>query len=236
MVSNIDGAAFQEFCRKSLPDTKASTRNRYRSNLMAVLNHVRQSYAGVVVNPIPAYRSPGPKPVHLEIEKQDALLDQYNPLVRPLFLTLCFQGCRVGEALRLDWSGVDLDHRHITFWDTKNGDYRRVPMHGRVHRALSDINRERSGPVFHSRLGRPFRDHSQSGGTPVRRAHEGACRRAGISGFRIHHWRSHWASWMIMKGASLHDLMKLGGWRSPDSVKHYVDLAPDHLREAIGRQ
>lgn len=75
------------------------------------------------------------------------------------------------------------------------------------------------------------------GGSPIKTAHREALARAAIQGkFNVHHWRSHWASWMVMEaGAGAHELMELGGWRSPASVKHYVALNPEHLRGTLAR-
>ncbi|MBL4868037.1 MAG: site-specific integrase [Pseudomonadales bacterium] len=55
---------------------------------------------------------------------------------------------------------------------------------------------------------------------------------AGITDFRIHDVRHTWASWHVMNGTSLHELMELGGWSSYDMVLKYAHLSATHLSES----
>jgi integrase len=60
-------------------------------------------------------------------------------------------------------------------------------------------------------------------------------RRAGIEKFRFHDLRHTWASWHVMSGTSLQELMELGGWKSYEMVLRYAHLAPEHLSTAAAR-
>jgi integrase len=60
-------------------------------------------------------------------------------------------------------------------------------------------------------------------------------RRAGIEAFRFHDLRHTWASWHVMSGTSLQELMELGGWKSFEMVLRYAHLAPEHLSAAAQR-
>jgi hypothetical protein len=62
-----------------------------------------------------------------------------------------------------------------------------------------------------------------------------ALRRAGIDKFRFHDLRHTWASWHVMSGTSLQELMELGGWKSYEMVLRYAHLAPEHLSTAAAR-
>jgi len=62
-----------------------------------------------------------------------------------------------------------------------------------------------------------------------------ALRRAGIADFRLNGLRHTWASWHVMSGTSLQELMELGGWKSYEMVLRYAHLAPEHLAEAAAR-
>jgi len=55
---------------------------------------------------------------------------------------------------------------------------------------------------------------------------------AGIENFRFHDLRHTWASWHVMNGTSLQELMELGGWKSYEMVLRYARLAPEHLSTA----
>ena len=60
-------------------------------------------------------------------------------------------------------------------------------------------------------------------------------KRAGIEEFRFHDLRHTWASWHVMNGTSLQELMELGGWKSYEMVLRYAHLAPEHLSDAAAR-
>jgi integrase len=53
-------------------------------------------------------------------------------------------------------------------------------------------------------------------------AWERSLRRAGIEAFRFHDLRHTWASWHVMSGTSLQELMELGGWKSFEMVLRYA--------------
>jgi integrase len=66
-------------------------------------------------------------------------------------------------------------------------------------------------------------------------AWERSLRRAGIENFRFHDLRHTWASWHVMSGTRLQELMELGGWKSFEMVLRYAHLAPEHLKDAASR-
>jgi integrase len=59
--------------------------------------------------------------------------------------------------------------------------------------------------------------------------------KAGLENFRFHDLRHTWASWHVMSGTSLQQLMELGGWKSNEMVLRYAHLAPEHLADAAKR-
>jgi len=62
-----------------------------------------------------------------------------------------------------------------------------------------------------------------------------ALKRAGIEEFRFHDLRHTWASWHVMRGTGVQELMELGGWKSYEMVLRYAHLAPEHLSNAAAR-
>ncbi len=237
-IRKIQGEDFLEFCEKAFKNriVKPTTTNRYRDDLVAICNFGARIWNLTIdTKAIPKRKVPTPKPRYLSQNEQERLLYAYNPLVQPIIYLLCFQGCRIGEAIRLCWEDVCLSERTITFWITKNDEPRTVPMHPRVYNALRQINRERTKEIFINNLGKPYNYVVHASGSPIKTAHRTAVRKANIRNFKVHNWRSHWASQMALKGASAYELMALGGWKSHKAVSHYVKLNPGHLRHAIER-
>jgi integrase len=57
-------------------------------------------------------------------------------------------------------------------------------------------------------------------------------KRARIEKFRFHDLRHTWASWHVMNGTTLQELMELGGWKSYVLVLRSALLAPELLSPA----
>jgi integrase len=218
-----------------------ATAARWRAILQAAIG------AGCAAHDLPAPRLPTVKVqdtegvVFLTRPEQDRLLAAYGPTARPVATVLCFAGLRSQEALQLDWRHVSLTRRMLTVTagHSKSGKGRSVPMHDRVHAELLAIweaaGRPATGPVFISAHGQPFADTRARGGNPLAKSHATACRRAGITGFRVHDWRHHWASWMTMSGTDQTTLMRLGGWSTPRMVQRYAAVSAEHMADAIRR-
>ena len=70
-------------------------------------------------------------------------------------------------------------------------------------------------------------------GRPIRqvstKAWYRALERAGIQDFRWHDLRHTWASWHVQNGTPIFALKELGGWESPEMVRHYAHLSAEHL-------
>lgn len=215
--------------------------HRWRAILMAAINSGCRARGLTPPYVATVQKIQPPASVYLSREDRDRLLACYSENSRPVAVTLCFQGLRSGEALRLDWQFVDFERRSLFIHKTKTGRQRSVPMHPRVHRELLALWEERGKPdkgeVFLTASGEPYHDQTRVrfGGNPFRFVHNQACRRAGINGFTPHSWRHHWASWMVMSGCDLFTLMKLGGWSSLRMVERYAAVSSDHLSDAINR-
>ncbi len=85
----------------------------------------------------------------LEMGQFEELLSQFPTVLRPLITFLYFCGVRVGEALQIDWSQVDLQRRLIRLEDeqTKNDEPRIVPLPSILVMMLKEIE-PKVGKVF----------------------------------------------------------------------------------------
>ncbi len=68
------------------------------------------------------------------------LMGAKSPYLAELCLFLVDTGCRVSEALRLTWADVNWSQSLVTFWDTKGGGSRSIPMTKRVKEMMIDRN------------------------------------------------------------------------------------------------
>jgi integrase len=198
-----------------------ATVERFRSVLQAALNYA----AAVERFDAPKLGRTGRVPKKrirfLSRDQETRLLASYAPHVRPIAEALCFQGLRVGEALRLDWAHVDWAGNSLFIAETKTGDARSVTLHPRVRKALH---------------GRPYADprrYKLPGGSPIRRAHQTACARAGADDFHVHDWRHHWACRCVMSGIDLETIRQEGGWKSLRMVEHYATVSAAHRAIAM---
>ncbi|MCH8247991.1 MAG: site-specific integrase [Proteobacteria bacterium] len=132
------------------------------------------------------------------------------------------------EILRLDWNHVDLDRRvsWLEAGTTKNGEGHGVPLNRDAILALRCVQGQ------HERWCFTYRGKRMGA---IGSAWKRSLKRAGIEKFRFHDLRHTWASWHVMSGTSLQELMELGGWKSYEMVLRYAHLAPEHLSDAAAR-
>jgi len=109
---------------------------------------------------------------------------------------------------------------------TKNGEGRGIPLNNDAVLALRQVQ------GVHERFCFTYKGKRMTAiGSSWRRT----LKRAGIDNFRFHDLRHTWASWHVMNGTSLQELMELGGWKPYEMVLRYAHLAPEHLANAAQR-
>jgi integrase len=163
------------------------------------------------------------------IKALDAYSDQQSAdIIRLLLLT----GARRGEAFQARWDDIDLESG---VWSkpgatTKQKTEHRVPLNDAAQRLLLDL-RERapvkSEWVFPATNGEHRRD--------VKEAWATLCRRAKISGARVHDLRHTFASVLASSGLSLPIIGQLLGHTTPTTTARYAHLLDDPLRAATQR-
>lgn len=234
-----------EAWQKARPNHSPATATRYRALLLSA---IRTACAArdLPAPSLAAVEAPqSDRVAMLTAAERKRLLAAYSPHAACPALLLAHQGMRTQEVLRLDWRDVDLTREDIRVGvragghRTKTRRGRVVPMHPHVRMLLVGMwhaaGKPSAGPVFLSQRGEPYQDTTDQGGNPLRKAHDTACRRAGVTGFRVHDWRHDWAARMVMAGVDLFSLMRLGGWSSLAMVERYAAVSGDHLRDAMRR-
>lgn len=235
-LAKIDQDALDGAALKLYPGVSGSTRNRqFYTPASAVLHHA--AHRGWCQRPMIKRPASAPDRVRwLAIDEADKLITASASHLRPLLVFLLYTGARIGEALWLDWSNVDLAASHVTFPKTKNGEARGVPLHPRVVAALTAI-KGRVGEVFRRPDGAPYERpkhaEDQSAGSRISTAFSGACRRAGITDFSPHDCRHTWATWHYQANRDLGALQRLGGWKSVRMVMRYAHVNVAELHHTI---
>lgn len=69
----------------------------------------------------------------------EAMIAGAAPHLKPLVTFLFSTGCRVGEAIALDWQDVNLEYARVVLRNTKNGDDRPVSLPPRAVKALASL-------------------------------------------------------------------------------------------------
>lgn len=248
-MADITPAGISGYMKRHHCNKKPSTANRYLNSLSAILHYARRMRWLDAVPHIERPKNMGDTQVDkwLEHEEADLLVSCYAPHLQPLAIFLCCTGCRIGEAVALKWTEIDLTpgRERTAFLNTKNGDNRGVPLHSWAAEALGLLSHRR-GHVFLTNRGVPYADRNGEYGGQIKSGHSSAKRRAAkilekinperasyIRQWRVHDWRHHCASHHAMNGTPDRTMMELFGWKDPRMVRRYAHLSPEHLRQAV---
>ncbi len=162
---------------------------------------------------------------YLDEKEIGRLYDAGAEHLKPIVIVALNTGMRKEEILSLKWKDVDYRIRTISILDTKNGESREIPMNDIVHRTLLAVRKADSPWVFCKKSGERYGN--------VRKAFEGARKRAGIVDFRFHDLRHTFASHLVMAGVDLRTVQELLGHKSFEMTLRYAHLSPEHKKAAL---
>lgn len=156
---------------------------------------------------------------------EEALPDYYAKPMRFALAT----GLRQSNVLQIRWDQIDRERgcAWVHARNAKAGKAIAVPLNEDALRVLDECQDQHEERVF-VKDGQPFRKIES-------RVWKRALAEADLEDFRWHGLRHTWASWHVMSGTSLHELMQLGGWRTFVMVLRYAHLSADHLQVAARR-
>lgn len=211
----------KEECESLLTRLQPGTYNRTLALIVAIHNTSGVSPPKVSRKPNPPGRTRWLTAEEWERLKK-ALLKESPLLAQAAEFTLA-TGLRENNVLNLEWSQVDLKRRVAWIYadQFKTGHPLGVPLNDaamailRVRRGVDDVL------VF----GNP--DYALYKAS--NKAWYAAVKAASLAGFRWHDLRHTWASWAVMSGVRLEELMRLGGWKTMAMVMRYAHLSPEHL-------
>lgn len=228
-VQEITREVIDELRALKAEETTEATADRYMALLRAILKKCADDWGTLDKAPkVPMYNPEKAEPRWLtpaEFSRLEAELPEHLKLAaRFAVLT----GLRMRAMLSLRWDQVDLDRGRawVSSRDMKGKASHGLPLAPDAVALLRGI--ELAGDYVFTWRGKRIDDCNT-------RAFQEAVKRAGVAPLRWHDLRHTWASWAIQEGATLQQVMQLGGWKSLSMVMRYAHLAPDHLAEAAAR-
>lgn len=233
-LTAIDQAAIDQAAVEIFPNVTPATRNvSVYTPVSAILHH-----AGIDITvKRPKGHKGNPKTLFLLPPDAFAIIQaatSIDPEMARLLSFLLYTGCRIGEALALDWERVALDDRLAYIEKSKNDDPRTVQMTPELC-ALLEPHRKPAGRVFRFHQGghRNFiflnAKVAACGLGPVKRPKPGE--RMKIPPYRLawvtfHTFCHTWATWMRRYGGTdVQGLVATGRWRDPRSAARYTHTA-----------
>ena len=165
----------------------------------------------------------------LSDDEYGALLKELPAELKPLFVTACETGIRLGELRVIRWNQLDLAEGFISLEpaETKNGQGRMVPiLAGEMQDLLTEAKQERdegwpNSPWVFNREGEPIKD--------FRASWEAACKRAGVPDLKFHDLRRTAVRNMRRAGVPQVVRMKISGHKTDSMERRYNIVDADDL-------
>ena len=156
-----------------------------------------------------------------------------SPFLAEKIILSVHTGLRRGSLFHLRWDHVDFLNRVLRIQRTKSGRPHALPLNATGLTTLQALYNQRIPDcpyAFPHATGRKAGEPVQD----VKNAFHTALETAGIKDFTWHDLRHTFASWLIMKGASLRSVAELLGHRGLRMVMRYAHLSREHLTAEVG--
>lgn len=220
-----------EFHQRICDETSGTTGNRHLSLLSSIFK-LAIEFEIVEKNPCSGIKK------EKENKSRDRFLqeDEYvrfiqtlklmldKPTAQAIFLLLA-TGMRKGELTNLTWTDISLGDQHLHIRDPKNGESRYMPLNSVAFNLLRKMekDRDKSNPWV-------FPSNSASGHLEdIRKTFATICRRAKVTGLRVHDLRRSHASHLLNAGVDTTIISKILGHKSLKSTQVYARVATSSL-------
>jgi integrase len=144
----------------------------------------------------------------LSADEQRRLLNacERMPKLQALLKLALITGARIGELLALRWE--DCQDGYLTFWQTKNGKVRRIPITEAIAALLASRPRIHAWVFTNAKTEKPY--------TTIRKVFERALKRANITtgDVTVHTLRDTALSRMVEHGVDDYTVMSISGHSS----------------------
>ena len=166
-------------------------------------------------------------PAFLTLDQLDQLLEACgSPHLYTFVVLAAHTGMRRSETFNLKWADVNFKRAELTVRQTKNNEYRIIPMNKPVRDTLKKHPRH-----ITSELVLAHGDGTAYKG--VDHAFHKALEKAGLPRIRIHDLRHSFASNLVTAGVPLNVVQELLGHKDIHMTMVYAHLAPNAKRAAV---
>ncbi len=240
---------------RTLEGRKVATLNRYRAAISAVLSFVVEE-EWLSANPLHGRRRRHRSLAEREEERDREVTSEELERLRAscrrcddqrlyvLFVCAHASGARQGELMGMEWRRLELKPLVLDaetgrrrqgvprceVVDTKNGTSRVLYFPGEAGELLGTL---RASPVLSRFVFACPGDASDREPKFPDHAWRYWRDKAGLSDVRFHDLRHTWACEMLDSGATLAQLMILGGWKTASMVRRYAARAQRHGSDAV---
>ena len=210
--------------RRNLDGLTTSTTNRYLATLKTLFK-TACNWDYITENPtsrLKMLKEQSRVPDALSDNELDALIAECPERTRHVVIIAADTGMRRSELQRLAWRDVDFETGTVTVRQSKNKDYRVIPMTDRVRSLLMRLKPELTEPEQPVIV---FGD--------IKRSLHSAGMRANVGHVHLHMLRHTLATRLRDRGVPIDRIMQVMGHRTMEMSLRYAHARPQQLVEAI---
>lgn len=214
-----------------------STRNHYVQTLRNVFRFAQRKH---YIHHDPTIHLKRTKPAQrsrrLSVGEEERLLAVANPRLQRVIIGLLETGARYQELTSATWADVSLERRELTLRaeNTKTRQARVLPISDRLVAVLEMCRTDPAGRP-HPLAAFVFGNEIGARVVSVRTAWRNACRKAKVSGLRLHDLRHEAGSRFIEAGFPLHHVQAMLGHANLKTTSTYLNATLSGLHTSMQR-
>ena len=215
-----------------------STIRRFLTTCQTVLNHAHHMELTDNQVKVDKPSEGAPRDVWITLEEVDQFIGHCHPKFKAFATFLFFTGCRLGDALKCNWTHL---HDGCVLFKTRKGKRsivrkRYVPLHEKIVAAVGEPDvsgyiLKLNGRGWNKSEVYPYWKHAVE--MCLADTTKGSASYERFYGITPHGARHTFASLLIMNEVSERDVAELLGHSSMDMMKRYTHLSTSHLKKAI---